>query len=641
MTFDDALSNCIDLIASGVSIDRCLSLHPDYEVELKPLLEVAVSLHAQKRPRISTTGFERGRAAMRQQLGSRSPASPPFSSAQLTPSPPVSPLPVTPIPVVTKLVQPPRVTPRRSVPQTLPAPFTYLHAITVAVAAAVLMLAAYSLVRNVNASLPGEPLYTVKRTAEDFQGSLMMVMGREASWHAAQVKRRLRESIILQEQERPIEAGFARAIQADVQKTINASSALPLAQRQAFLQRWLADLRVLQASYDQAITLSAGTNGEASVPGGPPGASAGDQNPLPSAMQRSIETIENAAGINPAPIVIPTSTPTLTPTFTPTDTPEPPTVTPTASPTSTPLPTNTVAAVVAPATTPIPMISDTPEALTATPTDTATNTPRPTNTRDSSDDSDSDRRDPTNTPIPSTPTAQPTATHTPQATATRQSTATPTVQVTAQETPEPTGTSDPSATPTAETTAESTPQATATPVSDKTPTMAPTIENTPEATMTMEPTIENTPEPTATREPDATPGSAETPTVEPTIESTRDGNTPEAPETPEAGATPVTEPPVTEPPSENTPEPTEAPTLAPPIAPTMALDPTEAPTTEATAGPTAENKPESTPTPESDTTSAEEAADKESPQQATPAVDVPGVSNPEPTVSPTVKTTDD
>ena len=222
---------------------------------------------------------------------------------------------------------------------------------TTAIAAVVLLLSIYSLARSVNTSLPGDPLYTAKRSAEDFQGTLMTVMGESASWHAQQVKRRLRESIALQEQNRPVEADFALAIQAHVRMTISAASTLPLPERQAFLTQWLNDLHLLEASYDPTAHLAVGMTGSA-----PTGDASGSEDPLVQTMQKSIRTVENAAGINPVPAVMPTATPTLTatpvpPTATSTMTPTAtPSNTPTATkpPTVTPAPTNTLAAVVPP-----------------------------------------------------------------------------------------------------------------------------------------------------------------------------------------------------------------------------------------------------------------------------------------------------
>ncbi len=604
MTFDDALSNCIDLIARGASIDRCLALYPQYEADLKPLLEVAVSLHFQERAKLSAAGFERGRAAIAHRLHANGPVNPASVKDPLTV--PIEDMAVADTlvatgPITTAPMHSAPVATHRSRRYTLPAPFVALHALTMAVAAVVLLLATYSFVRNVNTSLPGEPLYAVKRSAEDFQGSLMTVTGRGASWHAMQVKRRLRESILLQDQERPIDAGFAQAIQADVQNTINASSALPLAQRQAFLKRWLADLQELQTTYDQVLTLSSGAYGTDSSPSGASGTSSNVENPLSATMQRSIRAVENAAGINPAPAVVPTLTPTFTPTATSTLTPEPPTATatPTSSPTSTPLPTNTVAAVVAPTATPLPTMTNTPQSPTARPTDT----PRPTNTRDSSDDSDSDRRTstpipPTNTPIQPTATPRPTATHTPTATATREPSATPTVEATIENTPEATATSDLDATPTsestAEPTAENTPEATPTLDPSTEPTVEPTSESTPQATETVDPgatptveqTIENTPEATETDDPDATP------TVEATAEST-----PQVTKTPSPGGTSMPEattestPKATTPPAATQSPATETPTA-------------EMPTAEATRQkiPESTSLPESTATPVTGTT---------------------------------------
>ena len=553
MTFDDALSNCIDLIDHGISIDQCLQQHPDYAVDLEPMLEVIAALRLQNRQRMSSAGFQQGRAAMAEKL--RATVQP--QSSQVVP-PPINsiviPPPTGPIALPAGQNFPATSHERRK--RALPAPYTVLHAMTTAIAAAVLLLSVYSLARSVNTSLPGEPLYTAKRSVENFQGTLMTVMGESASWHAQQTKRRLRESIALQEQNRPVDADFALDIRAHVRMTINAASILPLSERQAFLNQWLSDLQQMQDGYDPTAHLAGGVTGSAPTGSGP-----GEEDPLAQTMQQSIRTVENAAGINPVPAVMPTATSTLT------ATPEPPTATsttiPTAtpsntptstnSPTMTPAPTNTVAAVVPPTATQPPTVA---------PTVPPTATPRPTNTRDSSDDSDSDKKTatpvpPTSTRVPPTATPAPTSTNTPEATATPDPNATPTVGPTddglpGEGTPGPDDTPDPNATPTIEPTddgipGEGTPGPDDTPDPNGTPTAEPTDdgipdESTPGPDNTSEPPSESTPGATATSEADSTPVPPETsqPPGNPTDEP--QAANPAQPATPNAPAPPETEP---------------------------------------------------------------------------------------------------
>ncbi len=311
MTFDDALSNCIDLIDRGISIDVCLQRNPDYAVDLEPMLEVIVALRLQNRPRMSSAGFQQGRAAMAEKL--RATVQPQSSPVV---HPPIGSIVIPPPtgPIALPAGQNFPATSHERGKRALPAPYTFLHAMTTAIAAVVLLLSVYSLARSVNTSLPGEPLYTAKRSVENFQGTLMTVMGESASWHAQQVKRRLRESIALREQNRPIDSDFALAIRTHVRMTIKAASILPLSERQAFLNQWLGDLQQMQAGYDPTAHLAVGVTGSA-----PTGSSPGEEDPLAKTMQQSIRTVENAAGINPVPAVMPTATSTLT------ATPEPPT----------------------------------------------------------------------------------------------------------------------------------------------------------------------------------------------------------------------------------------------------------------------------------------------------------------------------
>lgn len=62
--FDDVLNECIAWLRIGVSVDECVSRYPEYEDQLRPLLEVANAVSGSVKPVIPRNAYLKSRAAM-------------------------------------------------------------------------------------------------------------------------------------------------------------------------------------------------------------------------------------------------------------------------------------------------------------------------------------------------------------------------------------------------------------------------------------------------------------------------------------------------------------------------------------------------------------------------------------------------
>jgi hypothetical protein len=520
MTFAEILDECLNDLNRGVSVEACLARHPEHAAALAPLLQTAAGLRNVPESVMSDAGFERGRAALwaaAQQVGTAEHRRPAAQERG-------------------KRTHRRRIGSRRQRHLPMPPVFSMVYVMTTAMIVLVAVLTLFSLAQSTGSSLPGDALYGFKRTAERAQGVLMAAAGDHASWHAAQVERRLSEALALEARDgiTPTDAdsGIARA----VDTALEAATALPSDEREALFSDWLDELHSLRNQAD-AEGITAG------------------------ALDRTIATVETAAGVTEPALPVVTVVepddaqgddngdrspgdaeltgdpealfePILTPTATMTATA---TATPSATPTVTPLPTHT----------PLPTATPSPTP-TETPAPTATFTPQPTATRDSGSSGGS-RPDPTDTPVP--PTATPTATATPSPTAEATAEGSPTPDASSTPdgttTPPPTGTGAPEATPSPETTPEGTPSP------------EPTVD--PAAT----PTPEGTPVDPGSPTPDAPTPPPDEPTAEPPVEPPMPTPTIDDPGVDPASSPPpaTEEPPSDEPPVE------EPPTAVPPVEP--------------------------------------------------------------------------
>jgi len=180
MSFEEILTDCLASLDAGATIDECLAQHPDHAEQLQPLLQIAAGLHSRPAPRLSSSAFDRGRDALWAEAW-RQRAN---ASRRPTPAPTSQP------------ARHWRFNPRR-MRRRPPSVFSAFHLVTGALVIALLLLSASTLVRNTGNSLPGDTLYTLKRSGETVEGLLMTAAGERAIWHMRQAERRFNESLTI------------------------------------------------------------------------------------------------------------------------------------------------------------------------------------------------------------------------------------------------------------------------------------------------------------------------------------------------------------------------------------------------------------------------------------------------------------
>lgn len=164
---EQVLEICLSRLRDGDTLDACLASYPMHAEQLDPLLRVAVMLQASTRPAMSAKGFRSGekrlleRATQLQAKQQRAmPASPGGSVSCLLASM------------------------RRLIAATVVA----LSLFCVALSAGVVTVSAAS------SSLPGSPLYPIKRTTENLVSSIAFSPQLQTRVHLAWAERRLDEA---------------------------------------------------------------------------------------------------------------------------------------------------------------------------------------------------------------------------------------------------------------------------------------------------------------------------------------------------------------------------------------------------------------------------------------------------------------
>jgi len=162
--FDHVLNICLDRLRAGESLDDCLARYPSYAESLAPLLRIATTLHAPDGPNISHQGFDAGQARLmarasqlRHRRTDQQGAAPPRTAASLLAGA------------------------RRFVVATVAGLFLLCVVLSAGTVSAA------------SGSLPGSPLYPVKRATEAFVSSLAPTPELEVRAHLTWADRRLRE----------------------------------------------------------------------------------------------------------------------------------------------------------------------------------------------------------------------------------------------------------------------------------------------------------------------------------------------------------------------------------------------------------------------------------------------------------------
>lgn len=276
MSIDQALAACIEAVERGMSVEQCLALYPEYAVELEPVLRMVARAHAMQSPPMSDAAFARGRrrvaAAARAAQQARSDARHQEARHQWK-RPHLMTKPVDYRPgqaaaahgmpelgnyhafvVPAGLVDEPAPggsSPIRSRPRQKTQPFfpNWPAALSAGIAAC-LVLGAIWFSTVVGNSLPGSPLYTLKRGTEQAQDAIVSTLapGSEihAYWVAHQAEQRLTELVALEAAGVAVAPEWQATAQSQVLAALAAGLELAPEERVYYLDEWLATLRMLE-----------------------------------------------------------------------------------------------------------------------------------------------------------------------------------------------------------------------------------------------------------------------------------------------------------------------------------------------------------------------------------------------------------
>jgi hypothetical protein len=310
MHFAQILSDCIEALAQGSSVEQCLARHPDHAEALAPLLRLVASLPDQSKPRLSARAFQEGRAALaaaaqatqRTRGGSMRGDSPLVDSN--APSEHHAHRHFAPYRDLLEQAGaraghpnglPPAGTPQRRGrthdrthrhPPTLPtgrhhrfqsaarvkgaavstrlANRTRLRQVSAVLLALLLMFSGALVLRQTAVSTPGAPLYALKTISEQGQGLLMTAAGEGATWHANQMLRRVAELGQMAGTDAQVAAAtqavlaptlVARAT-AHADQALTAGARLSQTDQRTFLLNWLTELERTKQTLQQAPTPS-------------------------------------------------------------------------------------------------------------------------------------------------------------------------------------------------------------------------------------------------------------------------------------------------------------------------------------------------------------------------------------------------
>jgi len=307
MQFEDILSICIDALARGEAVEECLARYPMHAEALAPLLQLAASLQVEDKPRLSKQSFARGRLSLATAAKRKPP--PPVKDNSNAPDAPMD---HRYLAAYRRLPQPraqngeyrssdPGISRNgqahdarqshtaRSAPKSLHrrqnlfvryrwqsrhsnkeqkrpivAHASIKHAHTprqqqllFTAFIFVLFIGGSVLLQQTILSLPGSPFYGIKTLAERTQGVLMIAAGENASWHAAQMIRRVDEFSQLTSQSQldgqtssPIEANWETTLinnaVGHAEQALAAVALLTKTEQRSFYAEWLTQLQLKQ-----------------------------------------------------------------------------------------------------------------------------------------------------------------------------------------------------------------------------------------------------------------------------------------------------------------------------------------------------------------------------------------------------------
>jgi len=290
MHFAQILSDCLEAVAHGESIESCLALHPDHAEELAPLLQLATSLQAQPTRTLSAQAFQQGRAALADAARARSST----TATETTATEPLpsadshtqhrrfvpyrdrpaqvrrgatSPLPTSVQPSIAPILAAPPTTQRRQARRVAVRNHVAASRLRQMVAVAlslILILTTATLLRQTALSTPGSPLYALKTATEEGQGMLMIAAGEGASWHANQMLRRLGElaqittaaPLTAEPTTSALTTSLADRAALHADQALATGALLPAEDQRSFLLAWLTRLEKTEQTLQRAATPS-------------------------------------------------------------------------------------------------------------------------------------------------------------------------------------------------------------------------------------------------------------------------------------------------------------------------------------------------------------------------------------------------
>lgn len=218
--FEEILSICLDRLQDGDTVESCLVSYPAYAGRLAPLLQMADTLRAPEGPSMSAKGFRAGRARMLAE------------AAEL------------------------RAQRGRALPSRRKGLWVGMRRLIAATVAGMLLLclvlgAGAATVSAASNSLPGSPLYPIKRSTEDLLSSLAFTPRLEAQAHLAWAERRLDEIGALIERDGIVYWTLLVALKNEAERALSAAERADPEMLAAVLAHTERQQSVLQEYLDQ------------------------------------------------------------------------------------------------------------------------------------------------------------------------------------------------------------------------------------------------------------------------------------------------------------------------------------------------------------------------------------------------------
>lgn len=196
LDFEQVLNSCLDRLQAGDSVEACLAGYPAHADELAPILGVAVSLRLpDDGPMMTTEGFQSGQARLLAHAAGLQSRRPAVQESRLWRG-------------------------------TWMGLLTGTRRLAVASLAGVLLLCGVLSAGTVSAaagSLPGSPLYPVKRATEAVVSAAAFTPRLQTRVHLAWAERRLREIEALLEQDGVVDEGLLADLEQETQLALLAA----------------------------------------------------------------------------------------------------------------------------------------------------------------------------------------------------------------------------------------------------------------------------------------------------------------------------------------------------------------------------------------------------------------------------------